>query len=135
MQRFENIDPKLIQFAEEHHGQIRKDGFYFGDKPDENIEVRTIFWKEGVIVKDLSIHPLYDSGTSDDSLWTFVISAHYSEDDERYPHVLPSWHEILLRDVKLVEIENQLDRLLKETAEKLGAIGFDDLIVKPFFTS
>jgi|GEM_PF-1149510 len=109
------IDDKLKQFANQLKAEIHSDSA-MSDKAEE----RRIIWIDGIFGKAVIIQPDYDSGLVS-QLWNLYNVAWRA--DERYAgKQAPHWIKYLMKKVPFQDIEQNIDQLLKQSAQNLEAV-------------
>jgi len=130
MNRFEKIDNKLLQFANQYNAEIETEGsrFWLGyyEVPPNRIEERNISWVDGILGKSVHIFPNFRSRNVDFPKWDFINSA-WLEDGKINQNDVPSWSKYLLKEVPFSEIEKNIDRLLLESSINLDAVTLSHL--------
>jgi hypothetical protein len=116
---FQDIDNKLIAFADKHNARLTKDrnGFF----PIE----RRIDWIENQIRKAIIIQPAFlMTPNADSSLWNFINVAWIMQNGVA---VKPGWMKILLEKSDFNLIDKDIDELLFQSENNLCNIKLEDV--------
>lgn len=124
MDRFKNIDSKLVDLANKLNGRLTK------DRPDypevlRTFEERRIDWIENDIMKTIIIQPNFEANGVNSNIWNFINLAIY---DDGFSISRPKWIERLIDQKDFIFIDENIDKLLLKSEENLSNISIEDLV-------
>lgn len=127
--KLSSLDDKLKCFAMKHNTPVRssKPAYYnsMGNPPDyDSLENREVSWIDDSIAKAIFILPYSTNSGVSPNTWNFHVVAwlFYAPSFEK-----PHWTFYLLKNANIKTLEQNIDKLLIQSEEKLNNVKIDDL--------
>ena len=121
--KFENIDPKLVELSQKLEAKLTKDRPSYPDAL-RTFEERRLDWVKEDIFRAIIIQPTFERKGVNQRKWNFINFAW--KDDGKSMH-RPQKIIHLVKENKFEVIENNIDELLRQSEETLLNITEGDL--------